>query len=1068
MNIISVSRAVTVPKKCRVTLVAALVSLLASHPVHALPTSFPQYPLQTGFSASVPPNVMLILDDSGSMAWQTMPADAYWINYGGNFRYRTDARTLTTYDKPQYRSYSINVIYYNPNVEYKPWRTDSLPPSQDRKPNADFKSVSDHVYNLTGSISLVNSPLAYFYVPKSRGGYNKYRIGSSTGPGSYNGAVVQRCTLNNCTNENQWASAVAETPTGRSQQDELQNIANWFHYHSSRMKMAKAGASEAFGQLGENYRVGYDQINRGSRGIMYKIPYNNNKGLFSGTNRTQFFEKLWAAGEYANTPLKTALARVGTYYTTIEPYKDGDNSEPLSCRRNYAVLTTDGAWNDDPVKVGGKTVNNLVSIAHHFYHTDLRSDLKNDVPSTSKPMQDDANWQHMNLFGISIGMGGTLTSTPNPPTGKWPTSNWPNNNPQKIDDLIYATSEGRGEFFLASNTKEFADALSEAFASIDARTASATNTTSAGNMLKNELYNFTTTFNSGTWLGDIIALQIKIDNSKKVDLDKNTGWKLSSTFTTVNANFSSRTILTRYGGTAQLFTKNTITDAVFGRSSGNAAVSVADNIDYLRGVSSKEVGGQGGSLRQRNGTPMGDIVNSSPFYALDSDTLYVGANDGMLHGLEAQTGKVLFSYVPKGINAEGMASLSSPQYEHRFLVDGAIDVSTKKITDNKNILIAALGRGGRGVFALDVTDPHAMGVAQALWDNTTQDTTTDPDMGYVLGRIRIRSGNGDKTWALVPNGIESPNGHSVLFAYELDADGNIAQTHRLKAGTGPDNGLMSLGMADINGDGAIDIVYGGDLKGNLWRWDFSKATPEEATLLFSTDGQPITGGITNARNPVTEEIFVGFGTGRFIDEDDLPTEAPQIQSIYGIVDSTTTVKQFELQERDIEISRAKNQGDEIRAFQKYEELPPDKKGWFLNLPAEERVISDPSMMGSEAMLIATVIPPDPDDSTDCESVAGTGYLNAINLFTGTSPLYKPGGGGYFSSYDPINLTSVEVVTVGSVRIDGGMPTAPNVICDENSCQVVAEPGTGDLTTRDGAELAAAAVEPHRLQWRSLR
>jgi len=1064
MNIKPLPPVVSAQKKCRSTfLTAALVSLLASNPAQAqtLPTSFPQYPLQTGFASSVPPNIMLILDDSGSMAWTTMPHDnAYqgWINYGGSFRYLTTPSSK--YDGPSFRSSTRNTIYYNPEVEYQPWRTASMPPSDERKPNADFRHVSDHVYNLSGDISLVNSPHAYFYVEKSKGSgtFDKYRIGASTAAGSYNGAIVQRCTLSNCTTENHWSSAKAATPTGRSHQDEIQNIANWFHYHSSRMKMAKAGASEAFGQLGENFRVGYDRIN--SKSIVHKIP-SNDGGLFYGNNRTQFFEKLWAAGDYANTPLREALARTGTYYTTIEPYKNNPNGEALSCRRNYAVLTTDGAWNEKPANIGGKSFYNLASIANHFYKTDLRTDLENNVPPTAKPMTDNATHQHMNLFGISIGMGGNLTSTP-APTGKWPNTTLSSGNAAKIDDLIYATSEGRGAFFLANDTKQFADALSEALSSIGARNASATNTTSVGNELKNELLNFTTSFNSGTWLGDVIALKLDIAEAKFEN-----GWKLSNTFSSVNSNFSQRTVLTSYGGAAKEFNKQTITDTVFARSSGSDAVTVADNIDYLRGVSALEGDGK---LRVREDdkkkNPIGDIVNSSPFYALDSETLFVGANDGMLHAIDVEDGKVLFSYVPKGLDFEALAGLSSYFYDHRFFVDGPVDVSTNKITANKNILLAALGRGGRGVFALDVTNPKTMGVANVLWDNTTQDRTTNPNMGYVLGRLRIRQGNGGKTWALVPNGIESVSGKSVLFAYELDADGKIAQTHELIADSGTDNGLMSLGMADANGDGTIDIVYGGDLKGNLWRWDFSTETPGEATLLFNA-GVPITGGITNARNPITEKIFVGFGTGRFIDLMDFPSEAPPVQSIYGLEDSDTPILDSELQQREIEIAGVQNKGDIVRAFEPYSELDVGKRGWQIYLPLNERVISDASMMGGEAMTIVTSIPPDPKDSGDCDSALGTGYLNAINLFTGTSPINKPGG-GYFRSYDPIDTGSGVQVTVGSIRVENGMPTAPNVLCDAENCQVVVEPGDGSLVTKEGAALDKVNVNPRRLQWRSLR
>src|SRR3546814_1371831 len=105
----------------------------------------------------------------------------------------------------------------------------------------------------------------------------------------------------------------------------------------------------------------------------------------------------------------------------------------------------------------------------------------------------------------------------------------------------------------------------------------------------------------------------------------------------------------------------------------------------------------------------------------------------------------------------------------------------------------------RGVFALDVTDPDSIGTGDGRWDNTTQDSTADPNMGYVLGAVRIRKGNGDKTYVLVPNGIDSPNHSATLFVYELGTGGAITGTTELVAGTGTvddPNGLMSLGMAD--------------------------------------------------------------------------------------------------------------------------------------------------------------------------------------------------------------------------------------------------------------------------------
>jgi len=1066
-------------KKLRVTLAAALVSLLASNPVHALPSSFPQYPLQTGFAGTVPPNIMLILDDSGSMAWPTMPSNDYdgLITYGNrieNMRYSSNPNPRK--DSPAYRSYIHNVIYYNPAVTYKPWRTASPPPSEDRLPQANFKQVSNHVYDLSGSIDLRGKPHAYFYVPKpgiSNPGagpdnYYKYRIANFSGAGSYEGGIVQRCAQSNCTSESEWNNAINETPEfsdkatntmmRRSQQEELQNIANWFHYHSSRMKMAKAGASEAFGQLDENYRVGYDRIN--SNKIVYPIPYATKGGLFEGNNRTQLFKYIQDEGGYYNTPTRSSLRRVGEYYKTNGPYDDG-KSNLLSCRKNFTVLTTDGSWNQDGNL--DRTYPNLASIAKHYYETDLRPDLINNVPPANNPMPDNNNKQHMNLFGISIGLGGTLSDAPDP-SKRWPRN--PRNDKEKIDDLAYAAGQGRGAFFLANNTDEFAEALLDAFSSMGDRDASATNVAASSNILEAGTLNFGTSFNSKTWIGNMSAFEWKASITPPPPFEKSLKWQLSTTFAAggVNQHFSQRTVLTHHGSTSpRLFDKNTITDALFGRSSGTAAVSVADNIDYLRGVQSLEKG-RGGELRERS-HPLGDIVNSTPFYAVDTQTVYVGANDGMLHGLEGNTGKVLFSYVPKGIDAAAMASLSSPKYEHRFFMDGNIDVSSKDIfTSEKNILLAALGRGGRGVFALDVTDPETMSVSNVLWDHSTQDTTSNPNMGYVLSRVRIRPGNHDKTWALVPNGIESPNGKAVLFAYELNEDGSISQTHELVGGNQPNNGLMSLGLVDLDGDSTVDLVYGGDLKGNVWRWDFRTDTPGPASLLFTAEkDQPITGGITATLHPDTGELFIGFGTGRFISEDDLPSEAPSTQSIYGLIDpintlsidNTPLVKSSDLQNRTLgTTSTAKINGKDrtVRDFEPSSLLEIGKKGWYMDLSPNERVISDAQMVNGRTMVFPTVIPPKPNESASCESAAGSGFVNMIDLLTGTMPI------------------GVTYASIGT-GADTGMPTAPSILCNDNSCKLITCEGDNcvpHLQVYNGPSPASSPVKPHRVQWRSLR
>lgn len=1187
--------------RMRVALATLLISMAAASSAQSANTSFPQYPLLTGGN-SIPPNVLMILDDSGSMTYLMMPTDS--------------SRDLN--DDVVDRSYVNNTIFYNPSMTYRPWRTAKVDVN-DRLDDANFTAVSSSTTSLNSPIDLRTAQTnigtsrnpnwiqeSYFYVPKvanpgtRAANYDKFRIVASSSDNSYQGGVVQKqesstkvvatgtlsasrnkysscvgvstanavngeasnvsvsisgngsaglfvysnsgCTVildantgssssktvsiasppgmiyieiygngsavsnipYSVTGSYAWvdstpprigkdASGAALTP--RSQADELQNFANWYHYHRSRNKMAKAGASEAFGRLGKNYRVGFDTIwNRGGSSASvgganpaFPIPVGTGDGLFEGVNRSTFYTRLQDAGASGNTPLHGALQRAGRYFSSDAAYRDS-SGQMLTCRQNYAILTTDGYWNQAD-KDGGYTskvgdydtqangaeyydkqtcsksscegfTDTLADVAYYYWKNDLRTGMTNNVrPSANDP----ATWQHMVTFGVSIGQQGTLD--PNAPAPKpWNVDPIKNSGAERIDDLWHASLNGHGSFVVASDTEKFASALTAALSTIDSRSASGSNIASSSTKTETTTLTFVAGFTSGSWIGDLIASPF---NAALTGVSSTPKWKLSDTFKSGGSNaqasapFANRTVLTSFGGAAKLFNSTTLAGAtVFQRSGTTNDVGVADNINYLRGDQSLEVGQAGGTLRKR-AYPLGDIVDSSPAYVEDTGTVYVGANDGMLHAIRVEDGKVLFSYVPKGLDFAELAKLSAKEYEHRYFVDGQIDVVSRAVQGSgKNILVSALGRGGRGVFALNVTNPAAMDATKVLWDKTSQDVTTDKNMGYVLGAVRIRKGNGGKTYALVPNGIDSPNGTATLYAYELDANGGIVATRELIADPGSGNGLMSLGLADLNGDGLLDVVYGGDLLGNIWRWDFSGSTPSAAVKLFqavdaSNAPQPITGGLSVGRSS-TGTVFVGFGTGRFISSTDVPGTTSQTQSLYGIIDSGAAITggRSKLQARTIPYSGTTAKGESARGFETYSPLPADKSGWYVDLPPPERVISAPTIYGS-GMYVASVIPA---TGSDCSGASGSGYINALNLFTGTAPK----SGSYFTDTTVLTDGKGGKGVIGSVGVSGGMATEVNV----TSGLVTVGTGGGLDTASTGINPPTGA-QPSRVSWREI-
>ena len=1134
------------PLKQRALLAASVVACtVLGLPVSA--ATFPNSPLITG-GEGIPPNILMILDDSGSMAFVKMPNDVS----DGNLD-----------DNPSDRSAINNTIYYNAATNYRPWRTSSTDVNA-RLAAADIASLSTHTSQLTSFEDLRNSSELYYYVPKTTvtspgtnaSDYEKFRVATSSSSNSVNGSVVQKVSTENYSSvvvaslakstyttcvtvpANGWENVVFETSGGtgdadlyvwkggncsggedynsrgnnnnekitinspnrdysyrvyaysavtnititvsrrtwvdatplykdktgtnqqRTQAEELQNVANWYQYFRTRAKTAKAGASEAFGRLGSRYRVGFDTIwNRGNvvtntsgSSPSYPIPFATDDGLFSGTNRSTFYSRLQGAGAQSGTPLLGALQRAARYYMTDDPWKDS-SGRMLSCRQNYSILTTDGFWNDGAgysnvgnadsgSQYGDSYANTLADVAYKYWNEDLKpgASWPNNVrPSTGDP----ATHQHMVTFGVSIGLQGRLNPN-NPPPATWadPTDR---EDADRIDDLWHAALNGHGKFVVAGDADAFADALKSALDTISERTASGSNIASSSTKTDAGTLTFAAKFTSGSWIGDLSASPF---NAALTGVSTTPLWTLSNTFGASGANgsFASRFVFTAGSTSAVRFDRNYAGASAFERTGGVDAVTGPDNISYILGDQTKELSRVNGTLRAR-AYPMGDIVDSSPSYSPDTGTVYVGANDGMLHAINAQTGQVLFSYIPRGVSADDLKTLSSTDYAHRYFVDGQIDVITRqKQGSSKNILVAAPGRGAKGVFALDVTNPTTMSTASnfgLLWDRTfdTTNGTADNDMGYVLGNVRLRqsnkkdSSNKPVVFAIVPNGIDSTNGRAILFVYELNSAGGVDATYKLTTDTATGNGMMSTGLADLDGNGTIDTLYGGDLLGRVWKWDISvldstHAMPTAGTKIFAaTDGttaQPITGGIGVARD-TAGQIFLGFGTGRLLSLSDLPGNTgyvAQTQSMYGIKDNGTLVTRANLQARTIPYTGTVNSLP-VRGFEAYSDLPTSAKGWYIDLgipaatSAGERVITAPTVVGS-AMWLTSVIPA---QGSDCSGALGSGYLNVLNIFTGTSPLQNsffdttatiPGSGS-----NPAGL-------IGSMGIVGGMPTEVNV------------------------------------------
>lgn len=500
----------------------------------------------------------------------------------------------------------------------------------------------------------------------------------------------------------------------------------------------------------------------------------------------------------------------------------------------------------------------------------------------------------------------------------------------RMPELWHMAINSRGKYIPVTKAEDLAPAFRDILSEIivDSQLPMASVALSATTTRADSLV-FTASYNPATWSGYLQAQTVKagnaaIDGNNQPWGGKNTAQIMSDQ----GANwFNQRKIVSAKSNGLAIDWKWSELDA-----SQQALLNSTDKLGqnrllYLRGDQSKELDKSGGVFRQRESIH-GDVVNSQIWFMPGNhyrtatknpnrpDMLYVGANDGMLHAFNATTGREMLAYVPKGLISQ-LSLLTESGYasRHRYFVDGSAftgDVFThQKSSDGsadtalpKSYLAGSLGAGGRGYFVLDVTAPQNFVSAQPsdvlvldqTLDASERFEVTDPKawIGHIMAapvvdQVDTRFSNqlvrmNDGRWALVMgNGYNSQNEQAALLIQFLEGAKELkvipaSATEPL----GSSNGLAAPRLIDLNGDGAIDIAYAGDLLGNIWKFDLSSASPSDwmpsfsGAPLFQT--QRVGAGATQSRPAITTApafafhpdggIMLMFGTGRLLSNAD--------------------------------------------------------------------------------------------------------------------------------------------------------------------------------------------------------
>ncbi len=355
-----------------------------------------------------------------------------------------------------------------------------------------------------------------------------------------------------------------------------------------------------------------------------------------------------------------------------------------------------------------------------------------------------------------------------------------------------------------------------------------------------------------------------------------------------------------------------------------------------------------------------------------------------------------------------------------------------------------------------------------LWE---QFGAGDNDLGHILGKPVIAQMNNGEWAVIVGNGYASSSGTAALYIYRL-VDGTLLR--KLNTGVTSDNGMATPSVWDDNGDGKIDWIYAGDLKGNVWRidvnaanasqWDFRDKQGNNPQPFFtakdaSGNPQPITAPIGIAVNTKIGSVgegrrFLLFGTGSYFRTGDAGDKSQQ--TWYGLIDDTVISGRNELTARSV-AQQAFFDNKPVRTFS--EAVVGDmngKKGWYLDFPANtgERIVTQTRVITNSVVpfaIASSIIP-----SEDPCQAGGRGYLNVIDPFTGSRLTT-----GVIDVNDNRDFADDKIGSsfIGSVDLGVGMPTTPNLTTSR-----IVVPGTTGL---DSVAIRITQRNIGRLNWREI-
>ncbi|MBT2297937.1 pilus assembly protein [Pseudomonas fluorescens] len=795
-------------------------------------------------------------------------------------------------------------------------------------------------------------------------------------------------------------------------------------------------------------------------------------------------------GAVANTPLAESYYEVTRYFRGMAPYHNSTPSTYTSpiqyrCQKNFGVVITDGLPTYDRTfptndPLGGSRLPNWDGIS-----TNDGADLNGDAEGDTLYLDDIAK------FAFDIDMRSTGTDA----TGQsWNATDFPRQYLNTYTVGFTATNQmlsdaaryGAGKYYQASDSEGLNSALSSALSDITSKAGSGGGGTTNGATLSTTSSYYQSTYDPKDWRGTIRAF----------------GFTSAGTVDTAAVQWTTNTTIVPGAAAPTYQSWNTATNTPVTLAYGNfspaqqtslsqglpTGITGNDLVEWSKGVNKT-------GLKVRS-VLLGDIINSPLVLASPNDqtasdllndtsystylatkaanmntSLVVNANDGFFSVINSANGTRRYAYMPSSV-LPSLRDIADTNYingvSHKFLVDGQIGVFDAQLGSAwKTVALGGTGAGGKAFYAVQLFDAAAGNALRALWEISAPSVANTAnafnDLGYAYARPEVARLADGRWAAFIANGYGSNTGVAALYVVDI-RDGSLIRKIIVNSSeTG--NGLSSVKLR-VNSQNVVQAAYGGDLKGRMWKFDLNGTSPTTWGVAFA--GQPLFTAPGGATQPITVQPLLAdnpqggtqvfFGTGKFNEAVDKLNK--DLQGFYSIWDATGGTGQItvsSLQAQSITGVFSGSTGQFVTTSQT-DVTYPAKKGWYLplvynNALTGERVINPASLVLGRIVFTTAAV-----DTTDPCASFGTGKLIQVDAFNGKMLNYAvldTNGDGLLNSLDTVS---------SGVIFTGGIPTLSAVVSANGATNMIVNDSGGGITDLLGKSVGGS----RRIMWRQIQ